>query len=64
MNRSKVDACVDAVALLGCRKVNEIIEHLEAGNAVAETDGLTEEESNAVLYELKTIMAIYERGKS
>lgn len=64
MNKRKVDACVDALALLGCRKVTEIIGRLETGDVVTEADGLTAEETKAVLDELKMIMAVYDRGKS
>ena len=63
MNRPKVDLCVDALALRGCRQVTEVIRQLEDGVVVPEVDGLAAEEVAAVLEELKSIMAIYAREK-
>jgi hypothetical protein len=64
MNRPKVESCVDVLALRGCRQVTEVIRRLESGRLVPEVAGLGEEEIAAVLDELRSIMAVYEREKT
>jgi hypothetical protein len=64
MNRPKVESCVDALALRGCRQVTQVIRQLEAGETLPEVDGLGKEEIAAVLDELKSIMAVYEREQT
>jgi hypothetical protein len=59
IDRQRVDDRVEAICQLGCRTVSEIIDRLERGETVAETDTLDEHDRAAVLAELKSIMAVY-----
>lgn len=63
MDRSKIDHCVELLSHKGCTEVWRIIAALEAGNEVVEAALLTRDERDAVLAELKSIMAVYERRK-
>lgn len=63
MDRTKIDHCVETLSHKGCTEVWRIIADLESGKKVAETDSLTPEERQAVLAELKSIMAVYQGRK-
>ena len=54
-----VDHSVDRICRLGCRRVGEIIRRMESGERVAEVAGLSPQERQAVLTELRSIMAVY-----
>lgn len=64
MNREKIDRCVETLSLRGCAKVCEVIRLLEEGTPLSETTELTEDEREAVLNELKSVMAVYAERKS
>ena len=61
MHSDKIQQCVEALCQNGCRAVRATIEVLENGEGVPQVDGLTAEERNAVLTELKSIMSVYKR---
>lgn len=60
MSHEKVHKAVEDICKLGCTMVNEIIDTLEHGEDIAETDELTRTERGELLDELKTIMNVYE----
>lgn len=57
-----VQSAIEAICELGCEKVNEIIASMESGNAITEIAGLDQSEQDAVLFELKAIMSVYDEG--
>ncbi len=59
MNQDKINQCVEALCALGCRTVSSIIRELEYGAPLAQTAHLDADERQAVLAELKSIMAVY-----
>lgn len=59
MNQQTIDQCVEHLCLKGCRAVWGDIRALEAGASLPETRGLTTAEIDAVLAELKSVMAVY-----
>lgn len=61
MDQSKINACVETLCGKGCREVTRVIGALEQHGAVAEAAALSADERNAVLRELKSIMAVYDR---
>lgn len=63
MDQKRIDHCVETLSHEGCTEVWRIIADLESGKEVAETNGLTAEERQAVLAELKSIMAVYQGRK-
>jgi len=58
--QNRVDSCVEALCQKGCRNVWGDIEALESGRQLPESKGLTEDEIQAVILELKSIMSVYE----
>ena len=56
----KINQRIEAVCEAGCEAVRASIQTLESGNQVALTSDLSPEESQQVLTELKTIMAVYD----
>jgi hypothetical protein len=60
MDRNKVQLCVELVCQKGCTDVLETIFALEQNRAVSEMHSLNSDEVQAVLTELKQIMAIYQ----
>lgn len=63
MNRAKIDHCVETLSLRGCTEVCEVIRLLEEGTPLFETTELTDDEREAVLNELKSVMAVYAERK-
>ncbi len=59
MDRGKIDQCVELLCHRGCREVGQIITRLDAGEAVDGTESLADAEREAVLQELRSIMAVY-----
>lgn len=59
MNQDKINQCVEVLCELGCRTVSSIIRELEHGAPLAQTAHLDADERQAVLAELKSIMAVY-----
>jgi hypothetical protein len=63
MNHEKIDHCIETLSLRGCTEVCEVIRLLEEGEALPETAELNDDEREAVLNELKAVMAIYTERK-
>lgn len=61
MDGQRVDQVVTHICELGCVRVREIMQALAAQETVPETAGLDAEERAAVLAELASIMAVYDR---
>jgi hypothetical protein len=64
MNQQKIHDCVEALCQSGCDMVRATIGAIESGQAIAQTQGLAQEEEIAVLRELRTIMAVYDQRAS
>ncbi len=62
MNSEKVTTAIEMICEEGCTSVNNIIIALENGEQSKYTTDLDKNEAQAVLNELKAIMAIYERN--
>ena len=60
-NSEKLQHVIEHICAIGCEHVNEVIEILERQESTPETSALSAEETELVLHELKTIMAVYER---
>ena len=56
----KINQRIEAVCEAGCDAVRASIQTLESGNKVALTEDLSSEECQQVLFELKTIMSVYD----
>ena len=59
MHTPRVEHAVEALCHRGCRAVWEIIDTLEHGGGVPETAALSGAEVDAVVAELRAIMAVY-----
>ena len=55
----KIDLLLESLCGEGCKAVSGVIENLESGSALPQTDGLSAEELDTLLAELKSIMAVY-----
>lgn len=62
MDQPKIAHCIEVLCQKGCKEVSLIILALERGEVMAETQELNENERQAVLQELKSIMAVYQEG--
>lgn len=62
MDQPKIAHCIEVLCQKGCKEVSLIILALERGEVMAETKELNENELQAVLQELKSIMAVYREG--
>ncbi len=60
MDKGRIEQSVENVCKKGCKSVWADIDALEEGRRLPETAGLNEGERQAVLAELKAIMAVYE----
>jgi len=56
----KINQRIESVCEAGCEAVRASIVTLEAGHSVALTDDLSADECRQVLFELKTIMSVYD----
>jgi len=56
----KINQRIEAVCEAGCEAVRASIATLESGHHVALTDDLSPEECQQILFELKTIMSVYD----
>jgi len=63
MNQQKIERAVTLICDQGCTRIRVLIQLLETGVAIQETTELNEAERQAVLAELKSIMAIYDLRK-
>lgn len=55
----KVDLVLESLCGEGCKAVWGVIENLESGKPLPQTDGLSNQELDTLLVELKSIMAVY-----
>lgn len=62
MDQSKIAHCIEVLCQKGCKEVSLVILALERGEPMAEAQELGENERQAVLHELKSIMAVYREG--
>lgn len=62
MNNTKTHKIVEDICHLGCNRVNDIITRLELGENITETNGLSKQEIDDLLVELKAIMAVYKKA--
>lgn len=58
-NDKKIDLLLESLCGEGCKAVWGVIDNLESGAALPQTDGLSERELDTLLAELKSIMAVY-----
>ncbi|MBT9613042.1 MAG: hypothetical protein IV108_07240 [Burkholderiales bacterium] len=63
MNQQKIEQAVTLICDQGCVRIRVLIRLLETGVTIQETTELDETERQAVLLELKSIMAIYNLRK-
>lgn len=61
MNSEKVTKAIEMICEEGCTSVNNMIITLEKGEPSKYTRNLDQKELQAVLLELKAIMAVYDR---
>ena len=62
MDQSKIAHCIEVLCQKGCKEVSLVILALERGEPMAEAQELNEDERQAVLMELKSIMSVYQEG--
>lgn len=62
MDQSKIAHCIEVLCQKGCKEVSQVILALERGEPMAEVQELNEDERQAALKELKSIMAVYQEG--
>ena len=62
MHTSKTSRCIETLCQKGCKEVSLVILALERKEPLEELRGLDESERQAVLAELKSIMAVYQEG--
>lgn len=55
----RVDLVLESLCGEGCKAVWGVIASLESGEALPQTDGLSAEELDELLAELKSVMAVY-----
>jgi len=52
--------CIEAICQSGCLAVRAVIESLERGQSIPQTDGMSDEQVNLILSELKAVMSVYD----
>ncbi len=52
--------CIEAICQSGCLTVRAVIESLEGGQVIPQTDGMSPEQVDLVLNELKAVMSVYD----
>ncbi|GAO37353.1 hypothetical protein SCT_2774 [Sulfuricella sp. T08] len=60
MDQSRIAHCIEVLCQKGCKEVSLVILTLERGDLMTEVQELNEDERQAVLNELKSIMAVYQ----
>ena len=58
-SQSRVDKCVEKLCQKGCSRVWGVIDTLESGGTLPETDGMSVGERHRVLSELRAVMSVY-----
>lgn len=64
MNQRRIDRSVEDFCQQGCRAVWAGIQALEAGRSLPEVAGLSPREVRAVIAELRSVMAVYDRVRA
>ena len=59
MGKDRVEICVESICNKGCRAVRSDLERLERQQGLPELDGLSDDEIQRVLRELRSIMEVY-----
>jgi hypothetical protein len=59
MRSKQIEACIEAICQKGCRSVRQDIRLLQRGEILPEFRGLDDLTRQAVLKELRAIMAVY-----
>ena len=59
MQDKRLQLCVESICRKGCQSVRKDMEILQAEGELQETQGLSGDEKQQVLEELRTIMAVY-----
>ena len=62
MDQAKITDCIETLCLKGCKEVALLIRAIEHNDLPQEMAALDAEEREAVLAELKSIMAVYQEG--
>ena len=62
MDQSRIAHCIETLCQKGCKEVSLTILALERGDPMEEARELDADERQAVLHELKSIMAVYREG--
>jgi len=62
MEPSKTSRCIEILCQKGCKEVSLVILALEREEPMEELRDLSQGERQAVLAELKSIMAVYQEG--
>lgn len=62
MNQNKIDFALETLCQRGCVEVSRIIRALEQGESLPELADMDPAERQAVLQELKAVMAVYDNG--
>jgi len=52
--------CIEAICQSGCLAVRAVIESLEGGQAIPQTEGMSPEQIDLILNELKAVMSVYD----
>lgn len=55
----RIDLVMESLCGAGCKAVWDVIATLESGQALPQTDGMSDRELDTLLAELKSIMAVY-----
>lgn len=63
MDQQKIECAITLICDLGCTRIRALIQLLEADVTIEEATDLDAAERQAVLAELKNIMAIYDLRK-
>jgi len=61
MDQQRIAQCVEILCQQGCTEVRATIVRIESGAKIPQTAGMSGEEIEAVLAELKAIMAVYDQ---
>jgi hypothetical protein len=61
LDNEKLQHIIEHICAAGCERVYEVIANMESQQNIEETAQLNTQESEIVLQELKTIMAVYEQ---
>ena len=58
-SEQRIELALESLCGQGCKAVWDVIASLESGKALPQTDGLSEQELETLLAELKSVMAVY-----